>query len=273
MASGLDISPALDRLSRRWYTVVGGGILGGVAGLIFSLARPPIYESFAILSIGLNPDRAQPLTLYDLDLAMGKAAGVVAADTTWSAALLAVGATDTPASDPQSRNNSSAVSHWLARKGTRWEFRVSSLDGGIAAELANAWAAEAEQVLAETRHHAIEANGAQAQLDALLPELAAAKAEQAGGEEERDRLAALELTAGELQIQIESELVAARGVVSFLSSDLTEIAQLSQSPSTRGRGQLLLAGSGLGAALSIALIVFLPAGSAGASSPPKEEAA
>lgn len=250
MEGDLSLADALERLIRRWYVVAVAGIIGGVAGLFYSLAQPPIFDAFAILTVALNFDLTQPLNQYDKDLAQGKVAGVVVADLVWEQALQKVGI------QPMSQGNDPGTSnpvlgHRLERKGTRWEFVVSGPDPIIAAQVANAWAAGGEATLAEARGHAFEAMGLQVRLDQLLNELSALEGDPSA---EAEQIEQLEQVTHQLQSRIQYELDEAQGVATFVSFDLTNEAVAPQEPASRGRGQIVLAGTALGFLLGIALV-------------------
>ena len=71
MEGDLSLADALESIIRRWYVVAMAGIVGGVAGLLYSLAQPPVFDAFAVLTVALNFDLTQPLSQYDKDLAQG----------------------------------------------------------------------------------------------------------------------------------------------------------------------------------------------------------
>lgn len=248
--------PALERVVGRWYVVAASGILGGTLGLIYSLSQPPLYDSYAVLSVALNFDQTQPLGQYDEDLALGKVASVVSANALWELSLTEAGILNHAAGGSPEYTDLT-VRRWLARKGTRWELTVSSYDPAFSAQAANAWAVAAQARLTEARLHAFAAKNLQVQLDQVLPviaELQSGSGNDAQGQEEIERLEEL---ADRLQASFQEELGAAQGVVSFASFDLTEEAIPPSSPEVRGRGQLVLVGSTLGMLLGIVIVAAI----------------
>ena len=249
MEGDLRLADALERIIRRWYVVAMAGIIGGVAGLLYSSAQPPVFDAFAVLTVALNFDLTQPLSQYDADLAQGKVAGVVVADLVWEQALQKAAIQPMPQpNDPGTSNP--VLGHRLERKGTRWEFTVSSHDPAIAARVANAWAAGGEATLAEAQQHAFEARNLQVRLDRLLSDLADMEADPGVGKEQLEPLVK---AANRLQSRIQEELEAAQGVASFISFDLTSEAAPPDRPATRGRGQIVLAGTAIGSLVGVVL--------------------
>ena len=165
------LAPALERIVGRWYAVAASGILGGTLGLIYSLSQPPLYDSYAVLSVALNFDQTQPLSQYDMDFALGKVASVVSANVLWDRALTEAGILSHAAGGSPG-NADLTLRRWLARKGGRWEFTVSSYDPQLSAQVANAWAVAAQERLNEARLHAFKAKNLQVQLDQVHRELA-----------------------------------------------------------------------------------------------------
>lgn len=251
MEGDLKLADALERIIRRWYVVAMAGIIGGVVGLLYSLAQPPVFDAFAVLTVALNFDLTQPLTQYEEDLAQGKVAGVVSADAIWEQALRDVGIEGELSSEDREVRGP-VLNHWIARKGTRWEFSVSSHDPAMAARVANAWASRGDARLAETQGHAFEAMGLQVRLDQLLSELAALEGDPSAGAE---RIEHLEQVIIQLQSRIQYELDEAQGVATFVSYDFTHEAVGPGAPASRGRGQIVLAGTALGVLSGIALVV------------------
>jgi uncharacterized protein involved in exopolysaccharide biosynthesis len=256
MSGELRLTPILESVIQRWYIVAAVGIIGGVVGLLFTLSQPPVYDASAILTVGLNFDLTAPLSQYDEDLALSKVASVVVAEPVWSQALLDTGIQPAPNSAIPG-GSESRLGHWLARKGSRWEFTVSSHDPELSARVANAWALVGEAALSEALIHALQAKSTQLQLNEVLAELGQV---QADGSSQSDQIERLENIVDEFQTRLQVELEAAHGVASFVSFDLTEQANSPDESATRGRGQTVLAGTILGFLLGIVLAIIVGSG-------------
>ena len=253
MRGELKLTPMLESVIQRWYIVAAAGVLGGVAGLLFTFSRPPIYDASAVLSVGLNFDLTAPLSQYDEDLALHKVASVVIADAVWDKALLDAGIEAIPNSATPG-GSGTRLGHWLARKGSRWEFTVGSSDPELAALVANTWASAGEATLNETLLHAFEAKSIQIQLNEVLVELGQARSDSSV---QNDQIEHLEKVADELQARLQVELEAAQGVASFVSFDLTEGALAPDKPSASGRGQTVLAGMVMGLLFGIVVAIVV----------------
>ena len=253
MSGDLRLTPALERVIQRWYIVAAAGVIGGIAGLLFSLSRPPVYDAFAVLTVGFNFDLTQPLTQYDSDLALHRVASVVVEGSLWERVLKDAGIqAELKSGSPGA--GEPYMSHWLARKGTRWEFTVSSRNPELSARAANAWASIGEATLTETLIHAFEAKSTQLQLNEVLTELGRAQADSSSP---IDQIEHLEKVANELQARLQVELEAAQGVASFVSFNLTEEALPLGKPATRGRGQIVLAGTSIGILFGIVATIVV----------------
>ena len=126
MDRDLKLDQALIRVGRRWYIVGVCAAIGGVLGYLYHLTQPPIYDAYSVMTVSLNPDRAQPLTLYDQDLSLGKIAGIVSSTQVWEASVRGDQLADPEVDVEQVLGVEPTVTHWLARKGTRWELTVAS---------------------------------------------------------------------------------------------------------------------------------------------------
>ena len=105
--------------------------------------------------------------------------------------------------------------------------------------------------------HAIRAQGIQAQLDELRLQAARLRAGGPMGNAGFEGITELQEAMAALEQELGNELETARGVVSFATLEITEPAAPPDRPSTRGIGQFVLAGSGIGLLLGALAAILM----------------
>lgn len=173
-ADTLLFSPAegLERALARWWWIVVGVLVGGLAGLLVWALQPPVYEAGFAIPTTIDFTNTGELTQFEEDLAM-EAAGAALAR---------------PAMRTQLAENAGLPYADLAgmlraerRIGT-WLLRVRARDAGQAEAIATDWLRLTGEEIRALRAHALAADGLSRQLASLEGCLArAANAEPSQG--------------------------------------------------------------------------------------------
>jgi hypothetical protein len=251
----LEVWSQLTWIVRKWYLIVAFGLLGALLGYGLSLRNPPVYEACAVLSVGLNYDLTEHLAQYEKDLALGKIEGVVKADDVLEAAATALNKKMGDVSVPVSLQLMRKTVR-LEQKGSRWELIASGRDPELMAEIANRWAEAAEHALREAYNHALQAKDLEAQLTRNEQILELLRMTETDGSAGNRQIQYLEGVVQDLSETLQGELNMARGMATFVSFEWSQQAEIPDQPSTRSRGEQILAGNLLGLIVGIIAVVI-----------------
>lgn len=239
---------------RRWPILVGFGLLGALLAYGLSFRFPPTYEAKAILSFGLNYDRNPPLEQRERDLAEGKVVGLLTSDDVLSTTIRDV-SNDVDAPSPEQLQDLRGRIR-LIRKLSRWELIVEDESPDNATILANAWAEASENAFWQLIPHALRAEDLQTQLDPLefrLAELATAD----NAADQTEEILAIEERITLLEAKILEEIELGKGLASFTSLNVSNLANTPSNPITRDVRLLVVAGSIIGILIGLVLLSAL----------------
>lgn len=248
----------VDRLAQRWPILLAAFLAGCLAGLLFSLVTPPIYQSTAAIAINIDYGRTQPLELIVEDRALDRVWQLLVSDETLLLTLERLQSSE--GADEAWESLSALRSHVrLEQRLSRWELHGIHRDPRSAAAIANAWAATSLEQLQQAQMHAwnaVQLQGAPflVQCFALYPAGVAPDALWecvASGPE---------LTSEAVDV-LRAEVEASHGILPNLAYELTESAAVPEKPVLWSRGLLVLAGgiAGLAAAMILSSKLMRPA--------------
>jgi len=240
----------LSRALRYWKLVILMMIVGGLAGWLYHLTRPALYQSDAAISFAFNIARFGNLTESQQDTAMGAAGFIIAS---------------TPVPEyvsDQARQRGISIDPYpvgrtvfIERKLDKWIIRVRDPDPQAAAFVANTWAHRAYLELMAAQGHAERANTLRIYLDSLSSCLE--QVSISGPAPAQCSLKNLVDIQQEFQttgVAYENELILGRGFVPYLIFNTPDQAVPSTQPDQFGRSSLVLAGILIGLVLSIFMV-------------------
>ena len=239
------LKSVFDEFIRLWPIVVLFALVGAFTGYLLSKSLPPLYEAKAVLSFGLNYDRDPPLRQREQDLAEGKIAGFVTSDEILRTALDELENLH-PSEDQLPSLGTFRSQIQLVRKISRWELSVIDPDPTLAAMLANAWLSSTERGLWEAYTHALRADGLQVQLDQVQAELATLQSNPSSSQENSQSIEDLLVKAEELQTSLQTELDLSHGVVTFVSFEAINQADVPVGAARHDVGSRVFSGGMLG---------------------------
>jgi uncharacterized protein involved in exopolysaccharide biosynthesis len=245
-----DYSPleSFEHALSYWRMVVFLTIIGGLCGLVFHRLQPPLYDATAVFTIGIDfKNVGRELTQYEEDLAVGAAGGLILSTDVVEKVVAQAGAEQIQIDSTELRHMSN-----LERRQAFWELRVRNSDPQTAASLANIWSALAIVELQQARQHAWQAYRIHDELVVLKQCLQAtglAPAPDASCEQMSAQQ--LEQAIAEKELELNSELQAARGLLPALIFDLSQEAQPSDKPVAYALNLLVLSGAFIGFVIGV----------------------
>jgi uncharacterized protein involved in exopolysaccharide biosynthesis len=251
----LNLKTFFDLLLHQWPILVGLALLGGIIGFLLSYTLPPIYESKAIMAVGLDFDRDPPVEEKEQDRAESKVSALIQSDAVLEETLeLLHQDSSIEFQLPALEELSSLVQ--VRKYFSHWHLAISHEDPVLVTEIVNVWAVVAEDALWEAYSHAQSALRLQEQLDGLQSRLEDLIVQANSKPEITEQIVELEESILQLEQDIRNEVQLSQGVVTSLTFNLTNAAQLPDQPKTRARGDLILAGSFLGLLAGIVFFYF-----------------
>ena len=135
-------------LRQRWWIIVLVGLVGGLLGLLFSLANPPIYAARSVLIVGIDYTSSDSKSWTDtkIDTVNNKSALIVNSK----------GIIDQLISESKANGiiiRADAFS--IDRRISKWELVVENSDPKVAADLANRWMDLSLAELQDARDHSL----------------------------------------------------------------------------------------------------------------------
>ncbi len=229
----VDSRDLLLRLMRRWPWLLIAIIVGGALGLGAATLYEPVYESVAVVGVGIDYGRTLPLDDQALRHAFDRAREVFLDDET----LELMWAAGAQGAQPVSANEV-RESLRLSEIGGGWELGVRAASPVAAARLANAWAATSLEALRSAAGHAWRAADLQSKWYITGCDLQPAATQAAWAcstaPEEYDPEQALSA--------IEEEAVLSRGILPSMSFSMLQEATPPGDPLSGSRGMSVLAG-------------------------------
>jgi hypothetical protein len=239
-----DLTPrdTLQKVLQFWWLPLLVMLAGGLAGYLFHLSRPALYESQVIFTFSFDYARLGKLSDAEEDLAMGAAGEIISATPILTSLL---SQSQAQGWVPQDFDFSHQIA--VERKSYRWVLRVRNPDPQNARKTAALWAELSLAALKQGSQHAEQAKILQHQLDGLesclehmtITEPAAA---QCAWPAQAD----LQREISSLGDQFQNERTASQGMLAGLGFVLSETAQVPAQPSVNDRNTLVLAGGLLG---------------------------
>lgn len=262
-----DIEPqqVFERTIRFWWLIAVATFLGGLAGWIFSLSRPPVYEATAFYRVTV--DRAEIIRRLELDPQNALEFSVVNGYISPAADIFYLDEIKTSViSAAQTQGVPIDVTDFtgrdfiLNRAGSLWYLTVRHNDPQASALLANIWLEIADEWLHSLLAHAFSAEALEAQRSVMLrcfSSLDFVEANECAGTEFSNPVE-FETDLDDLNMRIDAERRASRGLDTVLRLSLASPAQMPIMPVLYGKGTLLFAGSVAGFLIGLLLIQILP---------------
>ncbi len=240
---------------RHWWLIVLLGVAGGLAGMLFSIAHPPIFEASAVLGMNIAYGSTQRLELVVEDRVMGRVSALIESDQVMSRVLEAL-----PADLRSSRGWSGpadlrAQTRIEKRLGT-WLLTVDDRNPGTAAQVANAWVDEAIAGLDAAVAHAWKAVGLQSgpfTVNCIQTQPETPDVPGLDWAAWRCFVQPIHLTPEALSGQLRNELQLSQGVLPVIAYSLLQRAGPPSAPVLWGRGMLILAGTLIGVLIGLPL--------------------
>lgn len=244
----------LVALLLRWPWLLLGGVLGACVGLGVSYFRPPVYEAVAVIAIGIDYGRTEPLPLLVEDRALDRVWAYLTSDETLSQVGQEL-ASSLGESDDWTSPASLREHLRLDDKLSRWEFVGIHRDPEAAQTLANTWARVALARLDEASYHAWRA--AMLQGDKFQVGCFAESSGPLGEVLTRCLTDGVDIAEADLA-ELQNEIRASHGILPILQYELVSEAALPTRPVVWGRASLVLAGAWLGLLLAAGSVLSVP---------------
>lgn len=137
-------------LLKKWWLIVIFALIGGMAGFIFTIKNPPIYEAFSVLIVGNDYTSVDRTIWTDTksDTVINRSALIVNSD----------GIKDQIIADFKKKGKEIEPDAFsIAKRLAKWDLVVQHTDPQLAAEAANAWLDISFNALLEARQHSLNA--------------------------------------------------------------------------------------------------------------------
>jgi len=144
MTEDLNISAFFSQVMKRWWLLIGLMILGGVAGLLLSLVRQPLYQSEATVTTVLDYAVLGRLDDWEQDQLYLAIGDVIESTKVKEQVIAAANANDIALTVKDIDENFAAD-----RQDTRWMMRVRAESPELAQQLNEYWTAAAMDALVE----------------------------------------------------------------------------------------------------------------------------
>jgi hypothetical protein len=236
-----------ERALSRWWLMVLLMIIGGIAGWLFHLFYPPVYEAEAAITINMDFEQRQ-LTQYEEDAAFNAAGAIITSSNVKNLVIKEAQV------NGYSLNQSQIKEHFfLEGKQSVWILRVRDQNPKIAEELSNIWAENATSAMNMALSHALQAEQLQVQIDGLDNCLAGTLKPDAA-----EQLNCKGLAQEELQVMVQGrtedlvhEKSASLGMIPIMAVAWTESASVPEKPVLYGQASLVIAGAFIGLVVSL----------------------
>lgn len=225
---------SIERALMRWWIIVLATVLGGIAGWIFHLFQPPVYEATATITVTMEFNKWE-LTQAEEDLAFNSAEDIITS-TQVKNQIIAEASTDGFPMDIYQLQQRM----YYERKLSIWELHIRDRNPKLTAVLANIWADKALEVLNAALGHALKADALEYQISGMAKNLSTPDKAQ------------------EIQVAIKdwiSELIQERslsgGIISVMTFSKTGTAIAPEKPVLYNIADLVIAGAFIGFVISL----------------------
>jgi hypothetical protein len=245
----------LEQAIHSWWFIVLFMVLGGVAGLIFSWIRPPVYDAKAVFTTSIDLTRTGELSDVEVDQAIG-IVGDIISSTDITEQVVQKGKAAGINIDASNFEDMATT----VRKNYLWEVHILNNNPNTAVLLANIWADTAANALGIAYRHALLAQGYQRYLDSLESCLGqTATIEPAQSTCSRSNLANIQLELAKTGSLVKQEKQASQGLLPAVLVSLSEKAHSLSKPVLFGRNLSVFSGALVGFLLALwAIFLRLP---------------
>lgn len=244
--SEMNVHKLFGHFLRRWPLIILLGLIGALAGLVFSLLRSPIYQAEALLGININYGISEPLALVVEDRAISRLGTLVLADSTLERLLDSL-----PAETKDERDWTSFADIReelrLDKRLTTWALVVMDTNPEFAALVAQNWAEIVLEIFDGANEHAWRA--ARLMSGSFIIDCEEVLAEGEGTQIWDCRALPQGASAEELSEELERHVSLSHGVLPNISYELLQRASPPKVPILWQRAWLIFSGTLLGIVL------------------------
>ena len=147
---------------RYWWLVTGIMVVGGGCGLLVYSIQPDIFQSSAVISVGIDYSRAGLLTDIEEDQIVEIIGDVISSQDVLDRVSVKASEQE-PAVFLRLRNNA-----FIERKNFRWILYTRAEEAEAAVRMVNIWTEEAVSALEEAYSHSLTADSYSQYLDSLV---------------------------------------------------------------------------------------------------------
>lgn len=239
-----------------WWVILLCAVIGAVGGYIWSRLNPPLYEASAILEVGVDYGRTEPMDAVVQQHALDRVRSLLLSDETLEGALILLeGGTEAPISAEDLDDLRSKIR--LTERGSSWGLYVIDTIPAKSSELANAWAESAQAQLESAIYHAWRVQELQDVFFQVGCTLTAVEGEDSPTAKWVCVETQPEIDPDKLAQDIQAEANLSKGILPSFSFGVSQEARVPETPVVRGRGTLILAGAIVGGCLGLAASVAL----------------
>lgn len=238
---------------RYWWLLALVSFAGGAVGFLLFQFKPPLYETRAIISVGIDFTQTGYLTDIEEDQMIGMVGDVISSTEVINKVEM-IARNENLIGDDESVRKYLQLERW----GFRWAARAQHNDPQIAAKLSNLWAETAMNTLEESYKHSSIAEGISRyilSLESCLQYLVVN--EPVHGLCSMNDLDELQTELGIASEELKVEMVKAKGITPATQLALSEIASIPDQPVRYGLNLLVFSGAILGFVFGIFIIEFL----------------
>jgi hypothetical protein len=240
----------VERSLKYWWFIVLLSLLGAIAGFLFHLIQPPLYEARAMITVGIDFARTGYLTDIEEDQMIGLVGDVIS-----STDVIQMVQEDAVENGiiPEGQLVEDYLK--LERWGFQWAARAANPNPGLAANLSNLWAEKAMYVLEESNNHAIVAEGLDryiVSLENCLQTLVTLN--PVHGQCPYQNLEDLQEELNKTVKALHREKISSKGISPSVQLVLSEKARVPDKPVRFGRNLLVFSGTMLGFLMGILLV-------------------
>jgi len=255
MRDEIRVDGIFQRFASRWPWMIGLGILGFVLAFVFSMVKPAVYQSEAILMVSVHYGVSEPLALIVEDRALDRVASFIESDQVVALALNQLPENLRAEQKWNAPAAMDAILH-LDRRMTKWALQARHPEPAVAQQVAQAWAEAALDALGEAQSHARMASR-------LLESEFIIDCDETIVEEMPTQIWECVAFPGEgatadIDQALQDEIDLSNGVLPNITFDLHKDARLPTSPILYQRAWLLSAGTIAGWVLGLILLVSAP---------------
>jgi len=233
--------------AKRWWLVVLFTVLGGCLGWAYHWLQPSVYEAQAVIVAQIDFTQTGDLTELEQDQVITAVMGLFVSSSVLEKTLQEANTQQIPIQELTYGKNVS-----LERRRSWINMLLRDSDPLVASEVGNLWAETSYAALAESYEHALQAQVLREYLATLNTCLQSSSAGQAtpnicgaGTLEE------IEQQAQAVEDELYQEVLASNGIIPGLVFDLSQRAQVPESPVAYRTSLLIMAGALIGFVLGV----------------------